>query len=57
MTSVMAEALLVGVISSVVGIFAGLGVAKLIALLFDALGFGLPVGSRASVSARSSWRW
>ena len=41
----MAEALLVGVIASVVGIFAGLGVAKLIALLFDAIGFGLPVGS------------
>ena len=45
LTSVMAEALLVGVIASVVGIFAGLGVAKLIALLFDAIGFGLPVGS------------
>ena len=44
MVSVMAEALLVGVIASVVGIFAGLGVAKLIALLFDAIGFGLPVG-------------
>ena len=41
----MAEALLVGVLASVVGIFAGLGVAKLIALLFDAIGFGLPVGS------------
>jgi putative ABC transport system permease protein len=44
LTSVMAEALLVGVLASVVGIFAGLGVAKLIALLFDAIGFGLPVG-------------
>ncbi len=45
LASVLAEALLVGVISSAAGIVAGLGIAKAIAALFDALGFGLPVGA------------
>lgn len=43
LTSVLAEALLVGVLASVLGIVAGLGVAKAIAALFDAVGFGLPI--------------
>ncbi len=43
LTSVLAEALLVGAIASVLGILAGLGVAKAIAALFDAVGFGLPI--------------
>jgi putative ABC transport system permease protein len=44
LVSVMAEALLVGVIASILGVVAGLGVAKGIGALFDAVGFGLPVG-------------
>ena len=39
----MAEALLVGVIASILGVVAGLGVAKGIGALFDVIGFGLPV--------------
>jgi putative ABC transport system permease protein len=45
LVSVMAEALIVGVIASALGIVAGLGVAKGIAALFDAVGFGIPVGA------------
>ena len=43
LVSVMAEALLVGVIASILGVVAGLGVAKGIGALFDVIGFGLPV--------------
>lgn len=40
--SVALEALLIGVIASVAGLFAGLGFAKLLASLFDASGFPVP---------------
>ena len=42
LTTVVAEALTLGVLASAVGIVAGLGVAKRINLLFKAVGFGLP---------------
>ncbi len=45
LTSVLAEAAIVGALASVVGIVAGLGIAKAIGLLFDAVGFGLPVAA------------
>jgi ABC-type antimicrobial peptide transport system permease subunit len=40
--SIVIEALVVGVIASVVGLFFGLGLAKLLFWLFDAVGFTLP---------------
>jgi putative ABC transport system permease protein len=40
--AVLAEAVLMGLVASIVGIFAGIGFAKLLNLLFDAAGFGLP---------------
>jgi putative ABC transport system permease protein len=54
--SVALEALLIGVIASVAGLFAGLGFAKLLASLFDASGFpvptsGLVLGSRTVMLA------
>jgi putative ABC transport system permease protein len=42
--SVAAEALLIGVIASVAGLFAGLGFARLLGSLFDAFGFPVPTG-------------
>ena len=42
LTSIVVEALVVGVTASVVGLFAGLGLAKLLFWLFDAVGFTLP---------------
>ena len=45
LTSVMLEALTIGVIGSVVGILAGLGFAKAINALFKALGIDLPTTS------------
>ena len=42
MTSVVGEALVIGVIASVVGLLAGIGIAWGILRLFDAIGFGLP---------------
>ncbi|MBJ7454751.1 MAG: ABC transporter permease [Thermoleophilia bacterium] len=42
MTSVVGEALVIGVIASVVGLLAGVGIAWGILRLFDAIGFGLP---------------
>ena len=44
LTSVFTEALLIGVGASVVGLFAGLGVAKGINQLFKAVGADIPVG-------------
>jgi putative ABC transport system permease protein len=41
--SVLAEALAIGVIASALGIAAGIGFAKLLNVLFDAVGFGLPI--------------
>ena len=41
--SVLGEALAVGVIASAIGIAAGVGFAKLLGVLFDAVGFGLPL--------------
>ncbi|HZU20901.1 MAG TPA: FtsX-like permease family protein [Gaiellaceae bacterium] len=42
LTSIVVEALVMGVLASVVGLFAGLGLAKLLFKLFDAVGFTLP---------------
>jgi putative ABC transport system permease protein len=44
MRSVVAEALLVGLIASLVGLAAGVGIAGLLKGLFDAAGFALPAG-------------
>jgi putative ABC transport system permease protein len=50
LASVIGEAAIVGLLSSALGIVAGLGIAKGIAGLFDLIGFGLPVaGMRLSV--------
>jgi putative ABC transport system permease protein len=40
--SIMVESLLLGAVASVIGLFAGLGLAKLLFKLFDAVGFTLP---------------
>jgi putative ABC transport system permease protein len=42
LTSIVAEALVMGTLASVTGLFAGLGLAKLLFKLFDAVGFTLP---------------
>ncbi len=42
LVSIVVEALVVGTAASVVGLFAGLGLAKLLFWLFDAVGFTLP---------------
>ena len=42
LTSVVLEALIIGVLASVVGLFAGLGLAAGLDALFEALGFDLP---------------
>ena len=44
LVSVVAEALLVGVIASAVGVLGGLGIASLLKVMFDAFGFSLPAG-------------
>src|SRR6266536_4003646 len=44
LTSVVAEALLVGIVASAVGLFGGLGIAGLLKGLFDSFGFALPAG-------------
>ena len=43
LTTVLGEALTVGVIASVIGLLAGVGFAKLLGALFKAVGFGLPL--------------
>ena len=43
--AVLSEALIVGLIASAIGILAGIGFAKLLNVLFDAAGFGLPTAS------------
>lgn len=40
--SIVLESLVVGILSSVIGLFSGLGLAKLLFRLFDAVGFTLP---------------
>ena len=40
--SIVVEALVIGAVASVIGLFAGLGLAKLLFKLFDAVGFTLP---------------
>lgn len=45
MLMVVYEALLIGIVGSIVGFFAGLGIAKLIQVLMGAAGFGIPQGS------------
>ncbi|MBN2623496.1 MAG: ABC transporter permease, partial [Acidimicrobiales bacterium] len=42
--SVVAEALLVGIVASLVGLVGGIGIAGLLKGLFDAVGFALPAG-------------
>jgi putative ABC transport system permease protein len=42
--SVLAEAVAVGTVGSVLGVAAGLGIAQLLKALFDAAGFALPAG-------------
>jgi putative ABC transport system permease protein len=42
LTSIIVESLVVGVIASVIGLFLGLGLARLLFWLFDAVGFTLP---------------
>jgi putative ABC transport system permease protein len=42
LTSIVVEALVMGVLASITGLFAGLGLAKLLFKLFDAVGFTLP---------------
>jgi putative ABC transport system permease protein len=42
LTSIILESLVVGVIASVIGLFLGLGLAKILFWLFDAVGFTLP---------------
>jgi putative ABC transport system permease protein len=42
LTSIVVEALVIGSVASVAGLFAGLGLAKLLFRLFDAVGFTLP---------------
>jgi putative ABC transport system permease protein len=44
LTSIAFEALAIGVIGSLLGLLGGLGIAKLIASLFDASGFPIPTG-------------
>ncbi len=44
LTSVVVEALLVGIVASAVGLFGGLGIAGLLKGLFDSFGFALPAG-------------
>ena len=55
LTSIIVEALVVGVIASLIGLFLGLGLAKLLFWLFDAVGFTLPNTGFSSRPARSSW--
>jgi putative ABC transport system permease protein len=45
LVSVILEAALVGALASLLGIVVGLGIAKAIGALFDAVGFGLPVAA------------
>ncbi|HEY6962442.1 MAG TPA: FtsX-like permease family protein [Gaiellaceae bacterium] len=42
LTTIVVEALVMGVVASLTGLFAGLGLAKLLFKLFDAVGFTLP---------------
>jgi putative ABC transport system permease protein len=42
LTSVILEALVIGTVASVIGLFLGLGLAKGLTALFDAIGFDLP---------------
>jgi putative ABC transport system permease protein len=44
LTSVVVEAVLVGVVASAVGVVGGLGIAGLLKAMFDAFGFSLPAG-------------
>ncbi len=52
MRNVIGEALVIGVLSSVVGLIAGIGIAYGVLAIFDALGFSLPA-SGAPVSGRT----
>ena len=47
LSSVVVEALLVGVVASAAGIVGGLGIAGLLKAMFDAFGFALPAGGLA----------
>jgi putative ABC transport system permease protein len=52
MRNVIGEALVIGVLSSIVGLIAGIGIAYGVLAIFDALGFALPA-SGASVSGQT----
>jgi putative ABC transport system permease protein len=52
MRNVIGEALVIGVLSSIVGLVAGIGIAYGVLAIFDALGFALPA-SGASVSGNT----
>ena len=56
LTSIVVEALVVGALASVIGLFLGLGLAKGLFSLFDAVGFTLPNSGLRSRRARSSSR-
>jgi putative ABC transport system permease protein len=47
LSSVITEAILIGIVGSVVGVVGGLGIAGLLKGLFDAMGFSLPAGDLA----------
>jgi putative ABC transport system permease protein len=49
MRNVIGEALVIGILSSIIGLFAGIGIAYGVLAIFDALGFALPAAG-ASVS-------
>ncbi len=49
MRNVIGEALVIGLLSSIIGLFAGIGIAYGVLAIFDALGFALPAAG-ASVS-------
>ncbi len=55
--SVLIEATIVGLISSVAGVAAGIGVAGLLKALLSAFGFDIPAGPVVVTRARSSPAW
>ena len=55
--SVVLEALIIGILASLVGLFAGLGIAKLLDALMSAIGIDLPEGGSCSARGRWSSAW
>ena len=56
LVSIVIEALVVGILASLAGLFLGLGLARLLFQLFDAVGFTLPNSGLVSRRGRSSSR-